>query len=171
MYKQHWWCARRKLRVFNSINSLFFCYELLVWKNPDLFKVLKPTVVVEWITFVLHIREVIISKLIQRQALRRSLWDSSAVQANSGIVRNIRPRPLPSFYSSKLKEGWMDPSRGLEILRRENLLPPPRIEHRFLGCPFRSLVTTANDPPPTTLICKCKNLTHALHEGALGECG
>lgn len=119
----------------------------------------------------LRIREVIISKLIQRQAVRRSLWDSSAVQANSIIVRNIRPRPLPSIYSTKLKEGWMDPSRGLEILRRENLLPPPRIEHRFLGCPVFSLVTTANDPPPTTLICKCKNLTHALHDGAWRNVG
>ena len=55
----------------------------------------------------LRIREVIISKLIQRQAVRKSLWDYSAVQANSGKVPNIRPRPLPSTYSSKLKEvGW-----------------------------------------------------------------
>ena len=66
-------------------------------KNPDLFKVLNPIVVVEWIKFVLRIREVIISKLIQRQAVRRSLWDSSAIQANSGIVRNSRPRPLLSI--------------------------------------------------------------------------
>jgi hypothetical protein len=65
----------------------------------------------------------------------------------------------------------MDPSRGLEILRRENLLPPPRIEHRLLGCPVRSLVTTVNNPPPRTLIRKCKNLTHALHEGAYGSVG
>jgi len=104
-----------------------------VKKNPDLFKVLKPLVVVEWIKFVLRIREVIISKLIQRQAVRRSLWDCSAVQVNSRIVPNIRSRPLPSTYSSKLKEGWMDPSRGLEIEKRKsvaaasNRTPVPRL--------------------------------------------
>jgi len=103
-------------------------------KSHDLFRVLKPSVVVEWIKFVLRIREVIISKLIQRQAVRRSLWDCSAVQVNSGIVPNIRPRPLPSTYSSKLKEGWMDPKPWLGDLEKRksvaaasNRTPVPRL--------------------------------------------
>jgi hypothetical protein len=69
-----------------------------------------------------------------------------------------------------LKEGWTDPNRGSEILRWDNLFPPPRIEHRFLGCQFRSLVATACDQPSTALICKFKKSNPRTLWRNIGEC-
>jgi len=54
-------------------------------KNPDLFKVLNPIVVGEWTKFVFRIREVIISKLIQRQGCSKVFV---RILNRSGELRN-----------------------------------------------------------------------------------